>query len=93
MLRPEEKVSSSSSGRESRNLRTATQKNISENRRNITGSVSHPRARKVARKATSIGSVTKMSVIMTSRGLGWWAGGVRWTLSVEAIGKVDIVVA
>lgn len=54
---------------------TAIQKNSSENRRNIIGTCSQPRARKVARKAISIGTVTQRSVIMTRRGDGGWISG------------------
>lgn len=49
---------------------TAKQKNAREKIANRIGSLIHPKIWSIARKTISIGTVTRMSVIMTSRDEG-----------------------
>jgi hypothetical protein len=63
------------------------QKNATEKMRKMIGTRSQPMARRVVRKAISMGNVTPRSVIMTRRVLGGGADGSLGKLSVDPSGK------
>jgi len=71
-----------------KDIETAQQKKITEKMANMIGSLSHPKAWRIARKTISTGRVTRNRVIMTIRGDGSFVLE-RDTSEIEACKEVE----